>query len=64
MRLEPCIMLWCEESKGAGLATVLLTVKILLSGWERLWSVPKSLTQIGRYRWCGHGVLMGKIQNR
>ncbi len=23
----------------------------------------KSLTQLGRYRWCGHGVLMGKIQN-
>ena len=23
----------------------------------------KSLTQLDRYRWCGHGVLMGKIQN-
>ncbi len=23
----------------------------------------KSLTQLDRYRWCGHGVLMGKIKN-
>jgi REP element-mobilizing transposase RayT len=23
----------------------------------------KSLTQLDRYRWCGHGVLMGKINN-
>ena len=23
----------------------------------------KSFSQLGRYRWCGHGVLMGKIQN-
>ena len=23
----------------------------------------KSLTQLGRYRWCGHGVLIGKIKN-
>jgi len=23
----------------------------------------KSVTQLDRYRWCGHGVLMGKIQN-
>ncbi len=38
-------------------------VKILLSGWESLRPVPKSLTQLGRYRWCGHGVLIGKIKN-
>jgi len=42
---------------------MLLTAKILLSGWESLRPVPKSFTQLGRYRWCGHGVLMGKIQN-
>jgi hypothetical protein len=23
----------------------------------------KNLTQLGRYRWCDHGVLMGKIRN-
>jgi putative transposase len=23
----------------------------------------KNYTQLGRYRWCGHGVLMGEIQN-
>jgi REP element-mobilizing transposase RayT len=25
--------------------------------------LAKSLAQLDRYRWCGHGVLMGKIQN-
>ncbi len=25
--------------------------------------LAKSLTQLDRYRWCGHGVLMGKIKN-
>ncbi len=24
--------------------------------------LAKSLTQLDRYRWCGHGVLMGKIK--
>ena len=42
---------------------MLLTVKILLSGWENLQPAPKSLTQLGRYRWCGHGVLLGKIKD-
>jgi putative transposase len=23
----------------------------------------KSLTQLDRYRWCGHGILMGKVKN-
>ncbi|MEJ2168008.1 MAG: transposase, partial [Desulfobacterales bacterium] len=23
----------------------------------------KSLAQLDRYRWCGHGVLMGKVEN-
>ncbi len=26
-------------------------------------NLVKSLTQLDRYRWCGHGVLMGKIKN-
>ena len=42
---------------------MLLAARILLSGWESLRPVPKNLIQLGRYRWCGHGVLMGKIKN-
>ncbi len=41
---------------------MLPTVKILSSVLESLLSVPKSLTQLDRYRWSGHGVLMGKIK--
>ena len=42
---------------------MLLTAKNFLSGWESLRPAPKNLTQLGRYRWCGHGVLLGKIKN-